>query len=193
MKYYYIMILFILSCSTVNEVVNPLENPLTSWIFDKSCISVDIPSITLTAEKTSFEKQILGENTELFKEGWLIASMNYVNPQKELVIEPEIKKEIEIINAYHNTLEYLMINNYIGIDPESNLLIVPDKFRTTTIIKYKQIALDVIEIVNVNKNKVYQYFLKKDKTLAEEFLKQFYKNYSDLGWNYDQKLGWFKK
>ncbi|GIX42372.1 MAG: hypothetical protein KatS3mg129_2105 [Leptospiraceae bacterium] len=197
MKFYkliFISFLMILSCSTVNEVVNPLQNPLTSWIFDKSCISVDVPPITLTSEKTAIEKQILGEKTELYPDGWLIISSNYVSVyQEQISLEPEIKKHLETLSLYKDAVEYYMIRDYIGIDTQGNFLIVPDRYRTETNFRQLEIAIELVDIMNFNKNKVYYYLLKKDKKLAEDFSKRILKSFQDAGWNYDSKLGWYKK
>ncbi len=183
-----------ISCATVNEVINPLQNPLTSWIFDKSCISVDIPPITLTSEKTSIERQILGEKNELYPDGWLIVSPNYVSVfQENAISEPTIKKNLEVLTLYRDTLEYYVLREYIGIDDKKNFVIVPDRFRKQTNLKDLQIARELVQIINYNKNKIYDYLLLKDKKIAEDFTFRYLKLYQELGWNYDIQMGWFKK
>ncbi len=189
-----LVIIFLWRCSTVSEVVNPMQNPLTSWIFDKSCLSVDLPPITLTSEKTALERQILGDKTELLPNGWLITSTDYVSPlkEKELTNNPEIKESLEVLIIYKDMIEYLMIYNYIGIDSEGNLLIVPQNLRNTTNLKHLEIALKLIDVINFNKNKIYQYLIKNDKNIADDFLNRFTKSYNNLGWNYEKKTGWYK-
>lgn len=195
MKFKVIFIMIILlQCSTVSEVVNPIQNPLTSWIFDKSCLSVDLPPITLTSEKTALERQILGDKTELLPNGWLITSTDYVSPlkEKELTNNPEIKKSLEVLIIYKDMIEYFMIYNYIGIDKKGNLLMVPDNLRNTTNLKQQEIAIKLIDVINFNKNKIYQYLIKSDKNIADDFLDRFVKSYNNLGWNYEERTGWYK-
>jgi hypothetical protein len=183
-----------ISCATINEVVNPLQNPLTSWIFDKSCIAVDVPPITLTSEKTSIERQILGEKTELYPDGWLIVSPNYVSVfQENAISEPTIKKNLEVLTLYRDTLEYYVFREYIGIDDKKNFVIVPDRFRKQTDLKDLQIARELVQIINYNKNRVYDYLVAKDKKIAEDFTFRYLKLYQEVGWNYDVKMGWYKK
>jgi hypothetical protein len=193
-KIQYIFLMGIISCSTINEVVNPLQNPLTSWIFDKSCISVDIPPITLTSEKTAIEKQILGEKTEISPDGWLIISPNYVaNFEPQSAIEPELKKNLFTLSLYKDAVEYYIIREYIGIDEKGNLLVVPEKLRNFNDYKHIRVAKELIDIMNQNKNIIYQYYLQKDKKIAEDFINQYIKTFQSLGWNYDSKMGWYKK
>jgi hypothetical protein len=193
-KIQYIFLMGIISCSTINEVVNPLQNPLTSWIFDKSCISVDIPPITLTSEKTAIEKQILGEKTEISPDGWLIISPNYVaNFEPQSTIEPELKKNLFTLSLYKDAVEYYIIREYIGIDEKGNLLVVPEKLRNFNDYKHIRVAKELIDIMNQNKNIIYQYYLQKDKKIAEDFINQYIKTFQSLGWNYDSKMGWYKK
>ncbi|MCS7204881.1 MAG: hypothetical protein NZ853_04230 [Leptospiraceae bacterium] len=182
-------------CATVNEVVNPLQNPLTSWIFDKSCISVDVPPITLTSEKTAIEKQILGEKTELVPEGWIITSSNFVNPirEKQLTIYEEIREPLEKLELYKSMMEYYMLRDYIGIDGFGNFLLVPETYRKTTDFKHLELAQQGILIMNQNKEKVVLFLQKKDQQLAQSFLESYKKSFRHLGWNYDPKIGWYKR
>ncbi len=195
MKFKVIFFIIILwSCSTVTEVVNPMQNPLTSWIFDKSCLSVDLPPITLTSEKTALEKQILGDKTELLPNGWLITSTDYVSPLKEkgLASRPEIEESLEILIVYKDMVEYYMIYEYIGIDKKGNLLIVPQNLRSVSNIRHQQIAIKLIDIINFNKNKIYQFLIQNDKSIADDFLNRYIKSYNNLGWNYEEQRGWYK-
>lgn len=195
MKFKVIFFIIILwSCSTVTEVVNPMQNPLTSWIFDKSCLSVDLPPITLTSEKTALEKQILGDKTELLPNGWLITSTDYVSPLKEkgLASRPEIEESLEILIVYKDMVEYYMIYEYIGIDKKGNLLIVPQNLRSVSNIRHQQIAIKLIDVINFNKNKIYQFLIQNDKSIADDFLNRYIKSYNNLGWNYEEQRGWYK-
>ena len=58
------------ACSLVQTVKDPLER----IVREGSCISVDIPPITLTPRRTAAERQLIGEESDIEKDGWLIAS-----------------------------------------------------------------------------------------------------------------------
>lgn len=195
-KIYIIIIIILLhaNCATIRQTVNPLENPLLSWLFDKSCISVDVPPITLTTEKTIFEKQILGEKTELLPEGWIILSPNYVEPFNSLnyLYNENIRKEIETIRLYKSTIEYYIIKNYIGINQNGDFLILPDQFRTISEKKHLEIALNLISIMNQSKKKIYDFLKEKNENLANQFLEEYNNNFQFIGWRYDEKKGWYK-
>lgn len=193
MKVIWIMI-GLMGCSTVSEVVNPMQNPLTSWIFDKSCLSVDLPPITLTSEKTALERQILGDKTELLPNGWLITSTDYVSPlkEKDLTNNPQVRESLEVLIIYKDMIEYFMVYNYVGIDKKGNLLIVPQNLRNITNSKHLEIALKLINLINFHKNNIYQFLIQNDQSIAEDFLNRFIKTYSNLGWNYEERIGWYK-
>lgn len=55
-------------------VVQPIRDPVLQLLRRGACISVDIPPITLTPERTAAERQLIGTEGEIEKEGWLIAS-----------------------------------------------------------------------------------------------------------------------
>lgn len=181
-------------CATLKQTINPLENPLLSWIFDKSCISVDIPPITLTTEKTVLEKQILGEKTELMPDGWIILMPNYVHPYSFETINQDksIKTEIDTILLYKTTMDFLMFKNYVGINQNGDFLILPERFRNVTDKKYLEIAYQLTKIMNSSKNKVYEYLKTKEVALAQQFLEDYNNTFQFNGWRYDEKKGWYK-
>jgi hypothetical protein len=90
-------------------------------------------------------------------------------------------------------LEYYVFREYIGIDDKKNFVIVPDRFRKQTDLKHLQIARELVQIINYNKNRVYDYLVAKDKKIAEDFTFRYLKLYQEVGWNYDVKMGWYKK
>ncbi len=192
--YFLTPLLIFINCATVKQVINPLENPLTSWIFDKSCISVDIPPITLTSEKTIIEKQLLGENIEIAKDGWLLSTPNYVAPIREetLILEPEVQQDFEFIEIYKEIVESYLIRGYLGIDNKGNLKVVPEILRGFTELKHLRISRELATIMNQKKTNIYQYLEKKYPDIAFNFLENYYNLFKNYGWKYDDKKGWIK-
>ncbi len=190
----FLFAIFHFYCATVKQTLNPLENPLLSWIFDKSCISVDIPPITLTTEKTILEKQIIGERTELIPEGWIILLPNYVPPYsfEQIREDRNIKTEIETIVLYKTTIDFLMFKNYIGMNQYGDFLVLPDHFRNITEKKYLEIAIQLTKVMNSSKDKVYEYLKTKEVILAQQFLDDYKNTFQFNGWRYDEKKGWYK-
>ena len=71
MRFLYIFLIIALSgCAVFRQ----LSDPVTGVLKRGSCISIDLPPITLTPERTAAERQLIGENRELESQGWLIAS-----------------------------------------------------------------------------------------------------------------------
>ncbi|MCB1309826.1 MAG: DUF1318 domain-containing protein, partial [Leptospiraceae bacterium] len=55
-------------------LLQPVRDPIERIIRKGSCISIDIPPITLTPARTAAERQLIGEEGEVEEDGWLIAS-----------------------------------------------------------------------------------------------------------------------
>ena len=72
MKSAFLSLLFLALSSC--RVFQATGDAFGSLVRTGSCISIDLPPITLTPERTAAERQLLGEEQELEKDGWLIAS-----------------------------------------------------------------------------------------------------------------------
>lgn len=62
--------LSVAQCSALESV----RDPALKFLRRGSCISVDIPPITLTPARTAAERQLIGEEGDIEQDGWLIAS-----------------------------------------------------------------------------------------------------------------------
>ncbi len=67
-------------CAVVQSVRDPVEKLLRRG----ACISVDIPPITLTPERTAAERQLIGTEGEIEEDGWLIASAQSASATAEI-------------------------------------------------------------------------------------------------------------
>lgn len=114
-----LMILMITSCVQFNKITGPLSG----CVRRAAIISVDIPPITLTPSRTAAERQLIGENKELEKHGWMIASarsseqitdrQNNVQSQ-EIQAAREYYREMSIIEFYHDLLMDYRSSSLLG-------------------------------------------------------------------------------
>lgn len=65
-----LLLLCFVQCSALESV----RDPALKFLRRGSCISVDIPPITLTPARTAAERQLIGEEGDIEQDGWLIAS-----------------------------------------------------------------------------------------------------------------------
>ncbi len=70
-----------LIATTLSQCVllEPVRDPAMQLLRRGACISVDVPPITLTPERTAAERQLIGTEGEIEEDGWLIASAQSVS------------------------------------------------------------------------------------------------------------------
>jgi len=100
---------------------------LVTALLVQGCCSIVIPPVTLTGSKTAIEKQIVGEQEDLEKDIWLLASAKTAkNVQEgstrdgETVVPPDVSLMYEalmILDAYSDSLVGLKKDGVVG---ESN-------------------------------------------------------------------------
>ncbi len=100
---------------------------LVTALLVQGCCSIVIPPVTLTGSKTAIEKQIVGEQEDLEKDIWLLASAKTAqNVQEgstrdgETVVPPDVSLMYEalmILDAYSDSLAGLKKDGVVG---ESN-------------------------------------------------------------------------
>ncbi len=114
-------LVFGMGCAQFNRITSPVSGCLRR----AAIISIDIPPITLTPERTSAERQLIGENKELEENGWMIASARSVQKTgvKSKQIDSDKSIEAEIARDYFQELNVLEFYNDLLLEyRESGLL-----------------------------------------------------------------------
>lgn len=75
---------------------------LIGSVFLHSCISIVVPPVTLTGNKTAMEKQIIGEKAELEKDVWMVASTRSTSQSELNNLDEDKSKSIQKENQYTN-------------------------------------------------------------------------------------------
>lgn len=124
-------LLFLTSCVQFNRITGPVSG----CIRRAAIISVDIPPITLTPSRTAAERQLIGENKELEKHGWMIASARSskqitetdesISHEAEIDGAREYFKEMSVIEFYHDLLMDYRASGILGESYNGHVIPVP--------------------------------------------------------------------
>lgn len=192
-------------------------------LFFVNCFStLKPPPITFTQTQTAAEKQLIGEDKEIERDGWLISSVKSSSGgidewKKEFEIsEEQSSPEAKEYNALSRSLAYLAfdikkykMDGVIGENLNGKLSII-NKFADQLTAKTYESkeksnrVKEIVELTNENRNKVYQYrykneILKKytkstDQIEQSKNLHLQYYSHVDIGEYYEiSKDKWIKK
>ena len=189
--------LLLASCSSGEKK----ETPITGF---SSCIAIDLPPITLTPSRTAAERQLIGENVEIEKNGWLIASARSVHTlpgnqasgkSEESGPEDPLRqyyREMSVLDFYRDVLDRLKTDGILGESDQGKVLPVPESI-SPRIGKYRNPgevdhALRIAKEVNRSRESVFRYLQKKegDPDLRKRFLQQTRKG----EWIHTNESGW---
>lgn len=113
-----------------------IKDPAVNLYRRGSCVSIDIPPITLTPARTAAERQLIGEDQEIEKDGWLLASARSTSrtSESEGVREARrIYREQAILEFYEEPLREYARAGILGEDLDQGLvLLVPENVSPRT-------------------------------------------------------------
>lgn len=157
---------FISNC----RVLRGISDPAVRLYKRGSCISVDVPPITLTPSQTSIERQLIGDDVTLEENGWLVAS---AKSSRGSISKKENAEEARILYREIGILEYLeedMLkykrSGIIGESYDGNLYVLPGHLLpgNGSGIDADEIrrASRIAEEINRSRKKIIQYHLSKE-------------------------------
>lgn len=204
-----LLILFTASCRSADRVrENPLVDGITDLIYRKSCISVDIPPITITPGRTAAERQLIGEDRELEPDGWLIASSVSARRAEDILSTADteelrrLHRELGILEFYRAPVEELKGAGIIGESHDGRLLIVPPNVnrRTGRYRRQEEInrASNIMNEVNYSRRWIMQFFLRieneTDNPDPDSILRRYQKSYMENAlpgeWVFTEERRW---
>ncbi len=179
-----------------------------------SCISFDIPPITLTPVQTAVERQLLGENVQIDPDGWLLhsaQSANYTDRSSgqgthkgNTKISSQIRRyyiEIGVLEYYEKAVNDYRIRQILGEGFDGKIRLVPYIFSKQGNKEERNIALLTAQEVNRSREWLYQYQLKKidytnKKAIAKIQNKYLYQHFQAARkrsgeWAYSMDKKWF--
>ncbi|MBW7858443.1 MAG: hypothetical protein H3C43_09160, partial [Leptonema sp. (in: Bacteria)] len=115
------------NCATLRKIVDPVDNPILDKCSQASLISVDVPPITLTPERTAAERQLIGEEKQLLPNGWLISSSSYLPPESSIISElpTQIQAEYRMLVLYDDILLRYRYLSFLGEAQNGLVFFVP--------------------------------------------------------------------
>ena len=113
-------------------VYQSIQEPVLRVLRRGSCVAVDIPPITLTPERTAAERQLMGKETEIEPDGWLIASAQSSAHGTSSSREPTAHRAVRryyieqgTLEFYHDAIIYYKSIGLLGESFDGSLLLVP--------------------------------------------------------------------
>lgn len=192
-----LMGILLASCGSSSE---KKDTPITGF---SSCIAVDLPPITLTPSRTSAEKQLIGDNIEIEKNGWLIASSRSVYGRNQAVAQSSAEttggeelrqyyREMSVLDFYGDMVDQYKRDGLMGESSDGVLLFVPEsisprkgRYRNPGEIKN---ATRVLNEVNRSRQSVFQYLQKRGE--GSDFKLKEIRNAEKGDWIHEGSGGW---
>ncbi len=179
---------FLMSCSFLQKNV---KDPAVNFYRRGSCVSIDIPPITLTPTRTAAERQLIGEDRDVEKDSWLLASArSTTRPEEARVLQEarRIYREQAVLEFYEESLREYARAGVLGEKVDSGeVVLVPENVapRSARFRSPEEIELARRTAAEINKSRSYiiQYYIKQEKekpggdpaevekTLRESFLR----------------------
>ena len=129
--------LALLLAATSCKIFDRTTQPIRRLYKQGSCIAIDLPPITLTPERTAAERQLIGEDRELEKNGWLIASARSTGPAGSASVpggDPtgalrRYYEEVGVLEFYEDLVREYRAGGMLGEGRDGRLHVVPGNRR----------------------------------------------------------------
>ncbi len=161
----------LMACQFIQKNV---KDPAVNLYRRGSCVSIDIPPITLTPARTAAERQLIGEDQEIEKDGWLLASARSTSRTSEadgVRDARRIYREQAILEFYEEPLREYARAGILGEDLDQGLVsIMPEhvsprsgRFRSPEEVEQaRRVAVEI----NRSRSYLVDYHLKRGKETA---------------------------
>lgn len=182
---YVAMALMIMNCATIRKIVDPVDNPILDKCSQASLISVDVPPITLTPERTAAERQLIGEEKQLLPNGWLISSSSYLPPASSALSElpTHIQAEYRMLVLYDDILLKYRYLSFIGEAKDGFVFFVPSQLIGRSLATQERQRLQsIVNEVNRSRKQIYSYYSAQSSPVAESFRQSFFLSATNHEW-----------
>jgi len=197
-------------CYVFRQVTEPIANILARY----HCISIDLPPITLTPERTAAERQLLGENREIEKHGWLIASSQSSRryergaggrSRPELELLRRLYREQSVLEFYDEYLrEYRDRLGLLGEGYDGLVKLLPARYQRRAgraSPRARENAIRIASEVNRSRKWIYDYYRKQEArkknpdfpSVRKKHLNKYRENVPRGIWIQDEQGAWSAK
>ncbi|MEQ9362671.1 MAG: hypothetical protein RIF32_00425 [Leptospirales bacterium] len=200
-------------------VLQPIRDPAMQLLRRGACISVDIPPITLTPERTAAERQLIGTEGEIESEGWLIASTQSAGPEGRVPgarsgeaggapdpLRSENRRyriEAGVLDFYNPSVLKFRRLELLGEGFDGRLRSVPANLSRARFSEESDTAAEVAREVNRARLWIYEYLRNEQarendatngQSLREEYLTRWYADAKTRSgeWVYTEQKQWVR-
>ncbi|MCR9140989.1 MAG: YdbL family protein [bacterium] len=199
-------------------IIQPIRDPAMQLLRRGACISVDIPPITLTPERTAAERQLIGTEGEIESEGWLIASAQSASPEGRVpgaravagsndldALYGENRRyriEAGVLDFYNPTVLKFRSQELLGEGFDGRLRVVPANLSRARFSEESDTAAEVAREVNRARLWIYEYLRSearktddaKLQSLRDQYLTRWYNEARSRSgeWIYSDRRQWLR-
>ncbi len=200
-------------------IIQPIRDPAMQLLRRGACISVDIPPITLTPERTAAERQLIGTEGEIESEGWLIASAQSATSEGRAAsagggaangFDPtggenrRYRIEAGVLDFYHPTVLKFRRQELLGEGFDGRLRAVPGNLSRARFSEESDTAVEVAREVNRARLWIYEYLRRSAaersddaaalQTLRAQYLTRWYSDARNRSgeWIYTEQKRWVR-
>ena len=200
-------------------IIQPIRDPAMQLLRRGACISVDIPPITLTPERTAAERQLIGTEGEIESEGWLIASAQSATSESRSVgaggsaangFDPasgenrRYRIEAGVLDFYQPTVLKFRRQELLGEGFDGRLRAVPGNLSRARFSEERDTAVEIAGEVNRARLWIYEYLRRSAadqsadaarlRTLRAQYLTRWYNEARSRSgeWVYNEEKRWIR-
>lgn len=199
-------------------IIQPIRDPAMQLLRRGACISVDIPPITLTPERTAAERQLIGTEGEIESDGWLIASAQSASTEGrapgagagQALNQLHSKNrryriEAGVLNFYYPAVLKFRRQELLGEGHDGRLRSVPANLSRARFSEESDTAAEVAREVNRARLWIYEYLRSEARnesendpaaiqTLREQYLTRWYSEARNRSgeWVYTEQKKWVR-
>ena len=152
------------------RVIRGITDPALRLYKRGSCISIDVPPITLTPSQTSLERQLIGDDVSLEENGWLVASAksskNTASSDANLSDARDLYREIGVLEYLAEDMDKYKQIGFIGESYDGHLYILPKNYLSQAALSVDQDemrkAIFIIGEINQSRENILKFYIKRE-------------------------------
>jgi len=202
-----IFIFYLFTVLSSCQILKQVTDPVTGVVRRGSCISIEIPPITLTPESTAAERQLLGENKEIEKNSWIIASSQSVSLEESRSenLSTENRKKLQhlyrekaVLDFFQEDIKNYLNNGLLGQDYSGYILLVPLQISKyggqdrLSVLSEQKKASRVASEVNQSRKWIYEYYLELEKEKTKPNLEKILNEHLIIYWKQAPRGVWVR-
>ncbi|MCB1173882.1 MAG: DUF1318 domain-containing protein [Leptospiraceae bacterium] len=191
-------------------VLQSVQGPVMRILRKGSCVAIDLPAITLTPARTAAERQLVGEDVQLERDGWLVASAHSLRPLTETIgdsrdnasegnkagIVRRYYIELGVLDFYEPALRHYRESGLLGEAYNGLVMTVPvgllESARRQALLDERSAAIQVANAVNQARRWLAEFQQQKSDIQANYASGQEYREALPGEWIYTNEERWVR-